>query len=71
MSVTSENNENWGKCPKCGEPVLKDPETGKFEPCAACASHASKRAGAMGTVLLIAGVAAIAGLVYLCIRILL
>lgn len=71
MNPNQENNENWGRCAKCGEPVLVDPETGVPEPCAACASHSSHRAGAMGTVLLIAGVAALVGLVYLCVRILL
>ena len=71
MNAKTENNENWGKCPKCGEPVLKDPETGTLEPCAACASHESQRVGAMGAVLLVAGVAALVGLVYLCVKVLL
>lgn len=70
MSNITASNENWGTCPKCGEPVLINPSTGKMEPCAACASRKSPGV-AMGTMLLIAGVAIVAGLVYFCIRILL
>lgn len=71
MIANAENNENWGQCPKCGEPMLIDPNTGKTEPCAMCASLASKRVGVMGIGLLIAGIAAIVALVYFCVRILL
>jgi uncharacterized protein (DUF983 family) len=70
MSKITESNENWGTCPKCGEPVLIDPKTGKMQPCATCASQSSPGV-AMGVVLVIAGIAAIGGLIYLCIRILL
>lgn len=41
-----------------------DPNSGAAEPCATCASLASKGAGTMGIVLLIAGIAAVIGLVY-------
>jgi uncharacterized protein (DUF983 family) len=65
-----EDNQNWGTCPKCGEPVLLDPKTGQAEPCATCASLASKSAGSAGMALLIAGVVALIGLVYFCVSIL-
>lgn len=71
MSVNKTNNDNWTTCGKCGEPVLIDPNTGKAEPCANCATIASKPGVASGTLLVIAGIVAIVGLVYLCIRILL
>lgn len=70
MNTKTKSNENWGTCLKCGEPVLLHSETGAPERCATCASRASHQAGAMGAVLLTAGVAAIVGLVYLCVRIL-
>lgn len=71
MNANAERNDNWGQCPKCGEPVLIDPDTGKAEPCAACASLSSKQVGIMGIVLLVMGIVAVGGLVYFCIRILL
>ncbi len=71
MKLNAENNDNWGTCPKCGEPVMIDPKSGKAQPCATCASSASKMNVAMGIFLLAAGIAVIAGLVYFCIRILL
>ncbi len=70
MKVSVDNNENWGTCPKCGEPVLIDPDSGQAQPCANCASLASRGAGVMGIVLLLVGVVAIVGLVYFCIRML-
>ena len=70
MNKSTASNENWGTCPKCGEPVLINPSTNKMEPCATCASRKSPGI-AIGTMLLIAGIAAVVGLVYLCIRILL
>jgi hypothetical protein len=39
--MTSQSNENWSKCPRCGSPLLVDPATGKTEPCANCRSHSS------------------------------
>ena len=70
MDKSAVSNENWGTCPTCGEPVLINPSTNKMEPCATCASRKSPGI-AIGTILLIAGIAAVIGLVYLCIRILL
>lgn len=70
MGTSTASNENWGTCPKCGDPVLINPSTNKMELCAACASRKSPGI-AIGAILLIAGVAALIGLVYLCIRILL
>jgi hypothetical protein len=49
---------------------LINPSTGKLEACAACASRKSPGI-AIGTILFIVGIAAVVGLVYLCIRILL
>jgi uncharacterized protein (DUF983 family) len=69
--MVDSDNPNWGKCPKCGAPVMIDPETGKLQACARCASAASPYSGALGIVFLLVGVAAIVGLVYLCIEILL
>lgn len=71
MNMNTESNENWGTCPKCGEPVLIDPNTGKMQPCATCASLADKPGIAMRAVWIIGGLVAIVALVYLCIRILL
>ncbi len=45
-----------------------DPSSGTAEPCAKCASLASKGVGAMGIVLLIAGIAAVVGVAYSCVR---
>jgi uncharacterized protein (DUF983 family) len=70
MNTSTASNENWGTCPRCGEPVLINPSTGKMEPCAACESRKSPGV-AIGTMLFIAGIVAVVGLVYLCIRILL
>jgi hypothetical protein len=66
-----EANENWGVCPKCGEPVLIDPVTNQPQLCANCASMASKPGIAMGVLLVVAGIVGIAVFVYGCIRILL
>jgi hypothetical protein len=70
MDKNTASNENWVACPKCGEPVLINPSTGKMESCAACASRKSPGI-VIGAILFIAGIAAVVGLVYLCIRILL
>lgn len=70
MATNTVRNENWGTCPKCGEPVLIDPATGRTEPCATCSSRKSPGV-AVGAVSVIAGIIAIGVLVYLCIRILL
>jgi uncharacterized protein (DUF983 family) len=71
MTTSTATNENWGGCPKCGQPVLIDPATGVAEPCAACASHASKGGRALGIFWLVLCLAAIVALVYFCIRTLL
>jgi hypothetical protein len=39
--MTSQENENWRNSPRCGSPLLVDPQTGKIEPCANCTSLAS------------------------------
>ena len=70
MDRSAASNDNWGVCPKCGEPVLINPSTNEMEPCAACASRKSPGI-AIGTILIIAGIAAVIALAYLCIRILL
>ena len=71
MSSNTATNENWGTCPKCGEPVLIDPATGVAESCATCASHASPTGRALGTAWIVAGIFAIVVLVYVCIQLLL
>lgn len=71
MKSSVAGNDNWGTCPKCGEPVMIDPKTGEAEPCATCVSAASKTNVTMGVTLLIAGIVLVASLVYLCLRILL
>ena len=70
MAKSAPANENWGKCPKCGTPVLINPSTGKAESCATCATRRSPGV-ALGALLTIAGVVAIVASVYFCIRILL
>ncbi len=50
----NDNNENWGKCPKCGSPLLIDPETSQMEACSNCMSEASPVglfAGSLGILL--------------------
>ena len=71
MNVNIEGNENWGVCPKCGEPVLRNAETGVAEPCANCESEASPEGGALGMGAIAVGVIAIAAVLYLCIKLLL
>jgi uncharacterized protein (DUF983 family) len=70
VTKIAESNDNWHTCPKCGEPVLIDPKTGRVQPCANCTSQKSPGI-AVGSLLVIAGIVAIIVLVYLCIRILL
>jgi len=71
MDTTTPANDNWGTCPKCGQPVLIDPATGVAEPCAACVSHASPTGRALGTTWIIAGIVLIVILVVVCIQMLL
>jgi uncharacterized protein (DUF983 family) len=71
MNSSVASNENWGACPKCGEPVLIDPATGIAEPCAACMSHASPTGRALGTAWIVGGIALIVVLVVVCIEMLL
>lgn len=71
MNTGTVTNENWGTCPTCGQPVLIDPATGSAEPCAACVSHASPTGRALGAAWIVAGVALVVILVYVCIRMLL
>ena len=66
----TDNNENWAKCPACGEPVMIDPNTGKAEPCATCASLATKQVGVLGVGVLLAGAALVVGVVYYCLQLL-
>ena len=70
MSTTAQSNENWGKCPTCGEPVLIDPKTGETQPCATCASRKSPGVP-MGAVFIAGVIVAIAVLIFVCLRILL
>jgi uncharacterized protein (DUF983 family) len=69
MNVNSGNNDNWVACPRCGEPLLIDPKSGKAEACANCASLANKKMGTIGIGLVMTGVAIVVALVYICIRI--
>ena len=71
MNANVARNENWGTCPQCGEPVLIDPNSGQAEPCATCASLSSQGVGRLGIFLLVSGTAAVAALIYVCVRILL
>lgn len=53
-------NDNWGKCPKCGSPILIDPVTSQMEACSNCESVASPVgffAGGLGILLVFAVVA--------------
>jgi len=61
-------NENWGKCPKCGSPVLIDPGTGRAETCSNCASLASKAGLYAGVHWIVAWLVVVGLIVYLCLR---
>ena len=61
--MTSQENENWSKCPNCGSPLLVDPNTGKTEPCANCASQASAAGLYGGAFAILLGVVVVAILV--------
>jgi uncharacterized protein (DUF983 family) len=69
--MSDDNNENWGKCPKCGSPVLINPDTSEAEACSNCASAASKGGIYGGTLGIVIDLAVVALVVYLCIRLLL
>lgn len=69
--MSDDNNENWGKCPNCGTPVLINPETSEAEACSNCASAASKGGLYGGTLGIVIGIAVVALIVYLCFRLLL
>ena len=71
MSKMEGKNDNWGTCPKCGQPVMIDPKTGVAEPCATCLSSASPTGRTLGTLWILACLAAIAILVAVCIQMLL
>ncbi len=61
--MSSSINENWGKCPRCGSPLLVDPQTEKAEPCANCASQKSAGGLLGGTFAIVLGLVVIAILV--------
>jgi hypothetical protein len=44
MPATISKNPNWTTCPRCSEPLLIDPTTGKPDICANCQSNASPMA---------------------------
>jgi hypothetical protein len=66
--MTTDANENWGQCPKCGSPVLIDPSTGRAEPCGNCATLASRAGFYAGLFWILAGLAALVLVVYFCVR---
>jgi uncharacterized protein (DUF983 family) len=61
--MNSSINENWRKCPQCGSPLLVNPQTGKTEPCANCASQKSTGGLFGGTFAIVLGVVVVAILV--------
>ncbi len=69
--MSSDNNENWGKCPKCGSPVLIDPETSIPEPCSNCAANASPWGLYAGVIGILLAVVVFVVVLAICIRILL
>jgi len=66
--VAANINENWGQCPKCGSPVLVNPNTGRAEPCANCLALSSKAGLFAGGYWIIAGLVVVASIVYFCLR---
>jgi uncharacterized protein (DUF983 family) len=71
MNLNSATNDNWGTCPKCGQPVLIDPKSGVAEACATCLSNASPTGRTLGIIWIVAGLVAIGLLVVVCIQMLL
>jgi uncharacterized protein (DUF983 family) len=65
-----DENENWDKCPKCGSPVLLNPETGMAENCSNCESQASATGGWIGLWFITLLVLGVVALVYFSIQIL-
>lgn len=65
-----DENENWDKCPKCGSPVMLDPETGRAENCSNCESQASLTGGWLGLGFIALLVLGMIALVYFSIQIL-
>ncbi len=63
--MTTGGNENWGQCPKCGSPVLIDPNTNRAEPCANCASLASRTGLYAGAYWIVAGLVVGGLIIYL------
>ncbi len=68
--MTTDANENWGQCPKCGSPVLIDNNTGEAEPCSNCAALASRSGLYAGALWIVAGAAVVVLIVYFCVRLL-
>jgi hypothetical protein len=66
MAVGS--NDNWGQCPKCGSPVLINPNTGRPEQCATCKSMKSRFGLFVGGYWIILGLAVVALIGYFCLR---
>jgi hypothetical protein len=66
--MTNSGNENWGQCPKCGSPVLIDPNTGRTEPFGNCAALASRSGLYVGIYWIVAGLAVVGLIVYFCLR---
>ena len=66
--MTTDANENWGQCPKCGSPVLIDPSIGRAEPCGNCGALASRAGLYAGLFWILAGLAVLVLVVYFCLR---
>ncbi|WP_146447655.1 hypothetical protein [Bythopirellula polymerisocia] len=69
--MSNDNNENWGKCPKCGSPVLIDPVTSQMEPCSNCLSEASPVGLLTGTVGILLALVVVALVLFFSLRLLL
>lgn len=58
--MSNHTNENWGKCPKCGSPLLIDPATSQMEACSNCVSEASPVGLFAGSIGILLGLAVVA-----------
>ena len=69
--MASASNPNWGKCLRCGTPLLIDPKTNQMEPCANCESLDSPTGGFFAGFFLVIILFAMGYLIYFCIKMLL
>ena len=62
--MANATSANWSECPRCGEPLRIDPQTGEIELCATCESSVSPLAGALAGFFLVFIVTSMGYLIY-------